>query len=100
MKLALLFLFLCSSTVIKAQDQPVIASKRIDTIHSAILNEDRYIWVHTPDKPSTVGRYPVIYVLDGLILFDEVNKILNRLSKETGKTAADEMIVVGIGNIW
>ncbi|MBD0353421.1 MAG: hypothetical protein ICV65_19935 [Flavisolibacter sp.] len=77
-----------------------MAGKRIDTIHSAILNEDRYIWVHVPDKATVVSKYPVIYILDGQILFDEVNNILDRLSKETGKNTANEMIVVGIGNIW
>lgn len=101
MKPALLFLFLISSVFIKAQDNSGIVSKRIDTIHSIILNEDRYIWVHVPDKAAVVvSRYPVIYVLDGQVHFDEVNDIINRLSKETGKNAANEMIVVGIGNIW
>ena len=99
LSLALLFL----TNLIHAQnarDNAGVVSKKIDTIHSAILNEDRYIWVHTPDKTATAGRYPVIYVLDGQILFDDVNDILNRLSKETGKNVANEMIVVGIGNIW
>lgn len=100
MRPALLFLFLVSSTFSKAQDNPGIGSKKTDTIHSTILKEDRYIWVHVPDKAAGVSRYPVIYVLDGQVHFDEVNTILNRLSKETGKDAAHEMIVVGIGNIW
>ncbi|MBD0296837.1 MAG: alpha/beta hydrolase [Flavisolibacter sp.] len=100
MKSALLFLFLLCNTLIKAQNQADLAGKRIDTIHSAILNEDRYIWVHVPDKATVVSKYPVIYILDGQILFDEVNNILDRLSKETGKNTANEMIVVGIGNIW
>ena len=100
MKPLLLFLFLFSNTDTKAQNNPGIVSKRIDTIHSTILNEDRYIWVHVPGKAAAVPRYPVIYILDGEVHFDEVNNILNRLSKETGKNAADEMIVVGIGNIW
>src|SRR3954471_11137164 len=100
MKSALLLIFLLCSVLIRAQDNARLVSKKIDTIHSAILNEDRYIWVHTPDKAAAVGRYPVIYLLDGQILFDDVNSILNRLSKETGKNVANEMIVVGIGNIW
>ncbi len=100
MKSSLLLLFLFCSALIKAQDNSGLVSKKVDTIHSTILNEDRYIWVHTPGKTATVSRYPVIYVLDGEILFDEVNNILNRISKETGKNVANEMIVVGIGNIW
>src|SRR3982751_279785 len=100
MKSALLLVFLLCSVLVKAQDNAGVVSKKIDTIHSAILNEDRYIWVHVPDKTATGGRYPVIYLLDGQIFFDDVNNILNRLSKETGRNVANEMIVVGIGNIW
>ena len=100
LKITLSLLFLFYSTLITAQDYSGIVSKRVDTIHSAVLNEDRYIWVHVPDKASSLSRYPVVYVLDGQVLFEEVNNILNRLSKETGKSIANEMIVVGIGNIW
>lgn len=98
MKPALLFLLLLSSHFINGQDSPV--NKKIDTIHSAILKEDRYIWVHLPGKALGISSYPVIYILDGQIHFDEVNTILRRISKETGKDAANEMIVVSIGNIW
>ena len=100
MKSVLLFLLLASSTFIKAQNDPARLTKRIDTIHSAILNEDRYIWVRVPDRAKSITRYPVIYILDGQILFDEVINILNRLSTEAGTKAVNEMIVVGIGNIW
>jgi predicted alpha/beta superfamily hydrolase len=100
MKSALLLLFLFCSALIKAQNNSHPVDKKIDTIHSAILNEDRYIWVHVPDRATVVSTYPVIYLLDGEILFDDVNKILDRLSKETGRDVANEMIVVGIGNIW
>ncbi len=98
----LFFLFVLASTVVTAQNNTVVVSKRVDTIHSAILNEDRYLWVHIPDMAvgSSKKIYPVIYVLDGQVYFDTVNDILSRLSKETGKNAATEMIVVGIGNIW
>jgi predicted alpha/beta superfamily hydrolase len=96
----LLFLFLFSNTDIKAQNNTGTANKRIDTIHSAILNEDRYIWVHVSGRVAVASGYPVIYILDGQIFFDEVINILNRLSKETGRNGANEMIVVGLGNIW
>jgi len=99
MKPLLLSLLLFSTTGIEAQNNPGTGGKRIDTIHSAILNEDRYIWVHVPDKAAVASNYPVIYVLDGQIFFDEVNNILSRLNKETGKDITNEMIVVGIGNI-
>jgi uncharacterized protein len=100
MKVALSLLFLFCSALINAQGNSGPVSKSIDTIHSTVLNEDRYIWVHVPEKASALSQYPVVYVLDGQVLFEEVNRILSRLSKETGKTMANEMIVVGIGNIW
>lgn len=100
MKSAMLYFLLFFSSSLKSQDNAGLASKRIDTIHSAILKEDRYIWVSSPCKHPAVSKCPVIYVLDGQILFDDVNKIRHRLSKETGREVANEMLVVGIGNIW
>src|SRR5689334_2476576 len=94
-------IFLFSITITDAQNNTVPITKRTDTLHSTILNEDRYLWVHIPDKAVSAGkRYPVIYVLDGEVHFDEVNNILRSLSKEAGKNIADEMIVVSIGNLW
>ena len=100
MKSAPLFLLLFCGTLIKAQNNSALVVKRIDTIHSAILQEDRYIWVHVPERAGVASKYPVIYVLDGQIFFDDVNNIIKRLSKETGKNVSNEIIVVGIGNIW
>src|SRR5262245_30126198 len=98
MKPALLLVFLFYSTLNKAQDNS--ARKVVDTIHSDVLSEDRYIWVRIPDSAMSASRYPVVYLLDGQVLFEEVNSVLNRLSKETGRNVANEMIIVGIGNIW
>ena len=89
------------ATIIAAQSNGNTTDKRIDTIHSNILNEDRYVWVHIPPGAKNSSKlYPVIYLLDGEMHFDEVNNILNQLRKETGKNIADEMIVVAICNIW
>lgn len=102
MKLILLLFLLFAGTVTSAQGNTETITKRIDSVHSAILKEQRYIWIHVPKSASAnlSKRYPVIYLLDGEIHFNEVISILNRLSKETGKNIANEMIVVGIGNIW
>ena len=77
----LILIFLLASTVVTAQNNTGVVSKRVDTIHSAILNEDRYLWVHIPDMAvgSSKKIYPVIYVLDGQVYFDTVNDILTRL---------------------
>lgn len=50
-------------------------------IHSVILNEDRYIDIHVPKSTIAPSTYPVIYILDGQVLFDEVTKALQDLSK-------------------
>ena len=94
---AFLFSFLLfTSNLVFAQG----SGKRIDTIHSKILNEDRYLLVHIPaGAKASSKRYPVVYVLDGEVLFDDAVNILNRINKETGQAAPIEMIVVGIGNI-
>jgi predicted alpha/beta superfamily hydrolase len=96
MKQALLFVFLLSSIFIKAQDNPAAPNNKMDTIHSTILKEDRFISVRMPDRVKDVSSLPVIYILDGQVLFNEAVNIINRLNKETGKNA----IIVGIGNIW
>ena len=77
----LFFLFVLASAVVTAQNNTVVVSKRVDTIHSAILNEDRYLWVHIPEMAVGYSKkiYPVIYVLDGQVYFDTVNDILTRL---------------------
>lgn len=101
MRLLLICLLLFISPAIAAQNNTNTVSKRLDTIHSTILKEDRYITVHIPDKgASSRQSHPVIYILDGEVHFDEINDILRRLNKETGKNIANEMIVVAIGNIW
>jgi predicted alpha/beta superfamily hydrolase len=97
MRVVLFLLFLFSAEIITAQKNAAV-SKRIDTIHSKVLKEDRYMWVHVPGGESS-KRYPVIYLLDGEVHFEEANNILRRISQETGKNITNEMIVVSIGNI-
>jgi enterochelin esterase-like enzyme len=58
-----------------------VLGKKVDMIHSVILNEDRYIDIHVPKSTIAPSTYPVIYILDGQVLFDEVTKALQDLSK-------------------
>lgn len=100
MKQAFFLLSILSCILLKAQTVTELSTKKTDTIHSIILKEDRYIWVHVPDKVKAGTRYPVIYVLDGQILFDETRSVINRLRNEYGSNFSNEFIIVGIGNIW
>jgi predicted alpha/beta superfamily hydrolase len=92
------------SYTLAAQTGNTTANKIIDTIHSGILKEDRFAWVHLPS--STVGKssskttYPVVYVLDAEANFETILEILNQLSKKTSNSIFSQTIVVGVGNIW
>ena len=99
---SVLILFLFSSLLPAAQNNLNVVTQIKDTIHSAILQEDRYIDVQIPGKAiaDPTRRYPVIYILDGQALSHDVNNALKKLSKETGKNVAGEIIVVSLGNIW
>ena len=79
----------------------ISSDKIIDTIHSKILNEDRYIWVHVPETATdTKKKYPVVFVFDAEANFDATKNILDNLSKEPAFKSAEDVILVGIGNIW
>jgi uncharacterized protein len=101
MKLFLTIFLLIAGISLAGQSNYSAATKRMDTLHSAILNEDRYISIHLPRTAlvDSFKRLPVIYVLDGDVLFPEVMNVLGRLNKETGKNLSGEVVVVGIGNI-
>jgi Predicted hydrolase of the alpha/beta superfamily len=78
------------------------AGKIIDTIHSKILNEDRFIWVQLPEvaRQSRTKKFPVIFVLDAEANFDATKNVLEDLSKEHSFKSGEDVILVGIGNIW
>jgi len=76
--------------------------KIVDTVHSKILNEDRFIWVHLPEGAQNAGvrKFPVIFLLDAEANFNETKKRLDELSKEPSTKTATDVILIGIGNIW
>jgi len=101
----LLLLFTaCNSASQNAPGTTVSSSsdKKIDTMHSKILNEDRFIWVHVPEaiRNATTKKFPVVFLFDAEANFDDTKNILDKLSKESAGKIADETILVGIGNIW
>ena len=77
------------------------SDKIIDTIHSRILNEDRYIWLHVPATArNTSKKYPVVFLFDAEANFEATKNILDNLRKEPAFKSAGDVILVGIGNIW
>jgi predicted alpha/beta superfamily hydrolase len=65
------------------------------TLHSAILGEDRVVFVSTPPSYDGAGRYPVLYLTDGQFNFDEARSSAGFLSRNV---LIPQMIVVGIAN--
>ena len=94
----------CGSAYQSAPPQGIGAGgdKVIDTIHSRILKEDRFIWVHLPSSAQNAPskKYPVIFLFDAEANFDATKNIIDKLSKEPSSKSAGEVILVGIGNIW
>lgn len=71
----------------------------VDTIYSKILNEERKIFVYTPQDQSITRasetKYPVVYLLDPESHFNVVTAMINKLSQSG---MLPEMIIVGITN--
>ena len=100
-----IFFFIVSAVITfaaQAQNDNKIVIGKIDSVYSKILNEQRKIWVYTPDMTSgvhdTSQRYPVLYLLDGDAHFASVAGLVQQLSQVNGNTVFPEMIVVAIPN--
>src|SRR3954465_10697511 len=98
-----IFLFILSAAItlsLHAQNDNKIVIGKIDSLYSKILNEERKIWVYTPDMTSgnPNQRYPVVYLLDGDGHFPSVVGLIQQLSQVNGNNVYPEMIVVGIPN--
>ncbi len=91
----LLAVLFCALPVYAQTTAPIVAGQKI-TLHSSIMNEDRTLWIYTPDTTLTSsGRYPVIYLLDGDSYFLSTSGTMQFLS---GNNKMPPMIVVGILN--
>src|SRR4051794_11383779 len=96
-------LFILSAFIIlsvQGQKDNKIVIGKIDSVYSNILNEQRKIWIYTPDMTSgnLNQRYPVLYLLDGDGHFASVVGMIQQLSQVNGNNVYPEMIVVGIPN--
>lgn len=76
----------------------------IDTIDSAVLEEERDVWIYLPrsfthDRENNPdAQYPVVYLLDGNGHFRSVAGMLYQLSTVNGNRVLPEMIMVGFPN--
>ncbi|MFT3935685.1 MAG: alpha/beta hydrolase-fold protein [Chitinophagaceae bacterium] len=97
--LTMLFLFVA----VRAQSQHTEAYKyspsEVVTIHSAVLNEDRKVYVHYPksDSAEVNKRFPVLYIMDGNNHFELLAQYADYLSRPD-VLAMPKIIIVGIPN--
>ena len=86
-----------------AQTNDKIVIGKIDSIQSAILHEERKIWIYVPDSVSAEDfakqRYPVVYLFDAEAHFISVVGMIQQLSEVNNNMVCPKMIVVGIPNI-
>lgn len=68
-------------------------------LHSAIMGEDRTLWIHLPDDYKTTSNtYPVLYVLDGDSHFSHASAMADFLAGYD-RNRIPRMIIVGIVNV-
>lgn len=90
------------SFYIDAQDKESISIGQKRIVYSKQLNENRKIWIYTPEITSqnldSAKRYPVLYLLDGDAHFFSTVGIVQQLSQANGNGVLPEIIVVAIEN--
>jgi predicted alpha/beta superfamily hydrolase len=83
------------SLVTDAQDISPPAPQRL-TLHSAVLNEDRTIWIRTPrGYDQGTSAYSVLYLMDGPGHINEIGSTIDFLVEHD---RMPPLIVVGIAN--
>jgi predicted alpha/beta superfamily hydrolase len=100
--IALSILILNLTFLTSAQNEEKISIGEKVTLFSKILNENRKLWIYTPDQTSIAQasdkRYPVLYLLDGEVQFYSTVGLIQQLSQANLNSMLPEMIVVGIEN--
>lgn len=73
-----------------------VETEVIDSLFSDVLNESREFWVRLPENysPNSKTKYPVVYLLDGFSLKDNLETVYNNYWGHY----LPHMILVGISN--
>ena len=82
----------------RSQEDICIGKKQ--SLHSAVLNEERNYWIHLPSgyEQDTTKRYPVIDLLDGDAFFHSLVGISRTFTTVRGKYLP-ESIIIGVLNV-
>ena len=75
------------------QEKQIVIGK-VDSLYSNILEEQREVWIHTPEDFDNTKQYPVIYVLDASQHFYVITGMLKQLIP----WQIPNSIIVGITN--
>ena len=90
-----LLAFCLFSVCLAAQDIAPPAPQKL-TLHSNILNEDRVVWVRTPQNyEKTKGPFPVLYLADGPSHIDLVASTMDFVAMGD---RMPPLVIVGIAN--
>jgi uncharacterized protein len=90
-----LLAFCLFSICLAAQDISPPAPQKL-TLHSNILNEDRVVWVRTPQNyEKTKGPFPVLYLVDGPTYINLVASTMDFLAM---LDLMPPVVIVGIAN--
>ncbi|MEH0153832.1 alpha/beta hydrolase-fold protein [Limibacter armeniacum] len=83
----------------RAQDNNLLTIGKVDSLYSAVLQEQRSIWIYLPSSfdSASDARYPVIYLLDGNAYFHSTAGLVKQMSS-FGNTSCPESIIVAIPN--
>src|SRR6516165_7808112 len=66
------------------------------TLHSNILNEDRVVWIRTPQNyEKTKGPFPVLYLADGP---SHINLVASTMDFLALGDRMPPLVIVGISN--
>jgi predicted alpha/beta superfamily hydrolase len=100
-RLSICAVLICLMCYAKAQtiinNQVVIG--KTDSVYSAILKEERPVWVYLPDGyKAGKDPYPVIYLLDAEWNFAAFTGMVHELSEVIGNTVYPKCIIVSIPN--
>jgi predicted alpha/beta superfamily hydrolase len=90
-----LLAFCLFSIDLVAQDIAPLAPQKL-TLHSSTLNEDRVVWIRTPQNyEKTQGPFPVLYLADGPTYINLVASTMDILALND---RMPPLVIVGIAN--
>tara|TARA_R110002072_G_C7879808_1_gene527929 strand:- start:28 stop:1251 length:1224 start_codon:yes stop_codon:yes gene_type:complete len=94
--ITIITLFLCFKAIAQfnQNSEKQIVIGKVDSLYSKILNEQREIWIHTPEDFNSTKKYPVIYVLDASQQF----YVITGMQKQLTPFKIPQSIIVGITN--